>query len=198
MDTSMVMKRAAAGDDRAWDELVRHYARMLWAVAAGLRVRGCDAEDAAQMTWLDLHRDIHVIREPEHVGAWLCSVMHRRCVRLLVAQRRERLVEDLDRWISPEPARPPAASDGALMWSFVDRLPDRERIVLRTLYSGSDRSYRETAELLEMPVGSLGPVRMRALRRLTSQLRDAGVTAEDLRNTGPAVPAGTNRCEDSA
>ncbi len=177
----MVVKRAAAGDDSAWDELVGHYGRMLRAVAAELRVQGCDAEDAAQTTWLALREDIHTIRDPEHVGEWLCSVMRRRCVRLLTQQRRERLVEHPDEWVAPEPAPRRAEPDGTLLWSFVDRLPDRERTVLRALYDGSDRNYRETAELLSMPVGSLGPVRMRALRRLSALLVDAGITAGELR-----------------
>ena len=194
----MVMKRAAAGDDRAWDELVAHYGRMLRAVAAGLRMRGCDAEDAAQKTWLALHEDIRTIRDPERVGAWLCLVMRRRCVRMLIRQRQERLVEDPDAWITPAPGPARAEPDGALLWEFVDRLPDRERIVLRALYDGTDRSYRETADHLAMPVGSLGPVRMRALRRLSALLRDAGITADDLRGPGlaghSAVSEETRHC----
>lgn len=180
MDTTIVMKRAAAGDDLAWAELVGHHGRTLRAVAARMRIRGADAEDAAQTSWLTLHENIGSIREPEHVGAWLCMVMRRRCLQMLAQQRRERLVDDVDDWAAPDPVPVSPDPDAATLWGLVDRLPDRERMVIRSLFDGSDRSYREVAEHLSMPVGSLGPVRMRALRRLAAMLADAGLTAEDL------------------
>ncbi len=174
----MVLDRAAAGDDRAWEELVAHYGRLLRAVAFSMRMRSCDVEDATQTTWLALREDIRTIRDPERVGAWLCCVMRRRCLQMLIQQRRERLDDHPEEWYVPD-ADPPAnytvRIDPDLLWRYVDRLPDRERIVLRTLFDGTDHSYREVARSLSMPVGSLGPVRMRALTRLTALLAADGL-----------------------
>ena len=41
-------------------------------------------------------------------------------------------------------------------------------------------SYTEIAELLDMPIGSIGPTRARALGRIRSALDGAGVRAEDV------------------
>lgn len=182
MDTTRVVSRAAAGDDRAWDELVGRYDRMLQAVGAGMRIPRCDTEDAAQLTWLALHENIHAIRDPEHVGAWLCSVMRRRCLHLAVRRHREVLDDHLaDRALPDEPAPSVLPAEmTSLLWQLVDRLPGREQILLRALFDGTDRSYREVAHVLGMPVGSVGPVRMRALKRLSALVADAGIRAEDL------------------
>lgn len=185
----MVMNRAAAGDERAWDELVTHYGRMLRTVAFRMRMRSCDVEDATQTTWLALRENIHTIRDPERVGAWLCCVMRRRCLRMLIQQRRERLDDRPDEWAVPDGPAPPSDAVPvdeavAVLWGYVDRLPDRERIVLRTLFDGTDHSYRDVARRLSMPVGSVGPVRMRALKRLSALLAEAGIVAADL------LPAG--------
>jgi RNA polymerase sigma factor (sigma-70 family) len=185
MDIEMVVGRAAAGDERAWAELVARYGRLLRSVAARLQMRHCDVDDAAQLTWMALRNGIHDLRNPEHVGTWLCQVMRRHCVRILVHQRTERLEDETDGWSVPDDT--PAAIDrisleetAEVLWRVVDRLPERERTLLRALFDGQERSYRDIAHNLSMPIGSIGPIRMRALERLPAMLAEAGVTAEDL------------------
>jgi RNA polymerase sigma factor (sigma-70 family) len=178
-----IVERAAAGDVQAWNELVRRYERLLRSVASGLRMRRCDADDAAQQTWLALQTGIHGLREPEHVKAWLCRVMYRQCLRILRAQRLECPDETLgERADRPVQAVDPVvvAETAAALWAAVDRLPERERQLLQALFTTEERSYREIARVLGMPVGAIGPVRMRALRRLPGLLAEAGLTVENL------------------
>jgi RNA polymerase sigma factor (sigma-70 family) len=185
MNRTEIVLRAADGDERAWAELVTRYTRLLRSQARDLRMRPCDADDAAQQTWNALRGHIHRLREPEHVQAWLCLVMRRNCVRILVRQRAELLDNDPDARRENMPAVPadPVVFDetAAALWATVDRLPDRECRLVRALFDGEERSYAEIARALAMPIGSIGPVRLRALRRLPAMLADAGVTVEDLR-----------------
>ena len=73
------------------------------------------------------------------------------------------------------------------LYCKLPQLPDRERRLLRALFDRNELSYREVAAHLTMPVGAIGPVRMRALERLPAMLAQAGVTREDLHAL--AVPA---------
>jgi len=181
----MVLRRASAGDEAAWKELVERYGRLLRAVAGRMRTRDCDAEDAAQITWMALRENIDTIRNPEVVGAWLCQVMRRECLRMIRRQNQELL----DEWIEhrnvadrePQPADALVSAELAeALWAAVDRLPAREQQVVRALFDGSDRSYAEIARNLAMPIGSIGPVRMRAVTRLATMLAAEGISAADL------------------
>lgn len=185
----MVVQRAADGDERAWHELVTRYARLLRSVAAGLRLRSCDAEDAAQQTWLALRENIHTLREPARVHAWLCQVMRRNCLRILTRQRAEWLADGVGSWAQSRSAEPTGTpvdpvvveETAVALWATVDRLPDRERRLVRALFDREERSYKQIARDLDMPVGSIGPVRLRALERLHALLADVGVTVDAVR-----------------
>lgn len=185
MQTTTVVERAAAGDAAAWNELKGEYERTLRGIAHWMRVRPHDAEDAAQTTWLALWEHAATIREPASVGAWLACVMRRRCLALLQERRRELPTDDVDGWTAPA-APPPQTGPGVadelttVLWRLVDGLPPRERTVIRALFDGSDRSYREIADELGMPIGAIGPVRMRALTHLASRLAEVGITADVL------------------
>lgn len=184
MVETTVLDRAAAGENVAWMQLAAEYDRVLRGVARQFRLPLHDVEDAAQSTWLALYENLRTIREPESVGAWLAVVMRRRCLALVSAGRRVVPLLDPDEWDAigqPEPdAGRAAPSCAAVLWRLVDGLPARERAVVRALFDGSDRSYRQIAVDLGMPVGAVGPVRMRALRRLAARLAEAGITGEML------------------
>jgi RNA polymerase sigma factor (sigma-70 family) len=179
MVETTVVDRAAAGESAAWRELTGEYDRVLRGVARRFRLPSHDADDAAQATWLALYENLPAIREPASLGGWLAVVMRRRCLALVEARRRVTPVDDLEWWAADTPAEPPPPQEGrALLWRLVDGLPDRERAVVLALFDGSDRSYREIAADLGMPIGAVGPVRMRALRRLEARLAEAGITSE--------------------
>ena len=55
----------------------------------------------------------------------------------------------------------------------LERLPERQRTLLRALADDEEPSYVEIAERLAMPVGSIGPTRTRILARLRESLETA-------------------------
>jgi DNA-directed RNA polymerase specialized sigma24 family protein len=50
------------------------------------------------------------------------------------------------------------------------RLPDRQRELLVLLSNPDTSSYKAVGERLDMPIGSIGPTRQRALNRLEQAL----------------------------
>jgi RNA polymerase sigma factor (sigma-70 family) len=182
-----VVESAAAGDERAWEELVRRHDRQLRAIAAAYRLAPDDADDAVQTTWLALLQNIGVIRSHDHVGGWLGTTMRRNCLQLVRRRRRERPLDVVE--ASVEDPRKGVEETlietdrNRFLWNLIDRLPDRNAQLVRILFSADRPSYTDIASALSMPVGAIGPSRQRALRRIQRLLTRAGCSAHDLLRT---------------
>jgi DNA-directed RNA polymerase specialized sigma24 family protein len=67
-----------------------------------------------------------------------------------------------------------AERDGSLE-EALDALPLHQRRLMQLLLAEPELSYRDVAERLGIPIGSIGPTRARALERLARDARLAGV-----------------------
>ena len=184
LDVAALVRAAAAGDRAAWDQLVDRFSGMLWAISRSYGLGRDDAADAVQLTWLRLLERADSIQDPARVAGWLATTCRRECLGLLRRARRVTLPGEL-----PEPqgaAAVPAADSQVLrqdvfasVWVAFAQLSDRCQRLLRLLVADVESSrpsgYRDVAELLEMPVGSLGPTRGRCLRRLREFLELEGI-----------------------
>ena len=174
-----LVERAAAGDQRAWESLVDELGGLVWAVTRAHRLGDADAADVAQTTWVRLVEHLDRLEEPARVGAWLATTARRECLRAL--QRSAQLVRGDE---VPEPADEAPAHDAALLmqerdatlWSAFGRLGERDRELLRMLMADPAPSYQEIGAALDMPIGSIGPTRARALRRLRRAVERLGLT----------------------
>jgi RNA polymerase sigma factor (sigma-70 family) len=185
MDGCSIVERAAAGDQQAWDHLVRDYGGRLRAIAACFRLNRSDAEDAMQATWMSLVASVRKLRSHDRIGAWLATTMRRNCLAILRRRARETLTDSLPTSTADESANVEkamlAAESTILLWATVGRLPLRQARLVRALFAGGERSYGELARALSMPVGAIGPTRQRALHRLAELLSESGVAADELR-----------------
>jgi RNA polymerase sigma factor (sigma-70 family) len=186
-EVSDVVLRAAAGDQAAWDLLVRSYTGMVWAVATGHRLGPADAGEVVQTTWLRLLENLERIREPERVGGWLATTARREAQRVLRLRARELMTQDegeLDRAAGPAAQTPESVvldTDRARrVRAAFAQLPERCRRLLQLVVVVSP-PYAEVAAALDMPVGSIGPTRARCLDRLRRLLaaQDGSCSGED-------------------
>ena len=138
-----------------------------------------DAADVAQLTWLRLVEHLADLKDPGRVGAWLATTARRESLRVLRHTQRNVLSAD-DRVFDGELPEPTLDSDllvaerDQTLWRSFTRLPPRDRMLLRLLTSSQTLSYEEIAAALDMPIGSIGPTRIRALQRLRRQLQRDG------------------------
>jgi len=176
---TILVRQAIAGDERAWDALVAQYGGLLRAIARTFRLSEVQAADAAQTTWMRLFENIGKIREPGKLDGWLSSTMRRECIRLFNRQRGEQLTDDVaDKWLGHSASPDVAvllAERNALLWSAVEQLPTSQRQVLLALATDPPPSYELISARLSMAVGSIGPTRQRALRRLRMLLAETGL-----------------------
>lgn len=173
-----LFKSAVAGDQRGWDALVQQFRAMIWAVARAHRLGDADAADVAQATWLRLLEHLEQVNEPARVGGWLATTARRECLRVL--RRAKRHVSFGDD--APEQESPDAAPVEELLlaerdlalWRSFERLRPSDQSLLRLLMTDPRPGYDEISATLDMPIGSIGPTRARALERLRQELDSQG------------------------
>ena len=169
-----LLRRACAEDEdpAAWNELSRRFGRLLLYTARKVGLNDSDAAEVVQQTWIRLWERGHQIRDPESLPAWLTATARRESLRMAISGKRYLLCAD--------PATehgerfPTAATDvypidgdyEPVLEQALTRLPALQQQLIRLLMSDTCPSYGEVAETLGLPVGSIGPMRMRALRTL--------------------------------
>ncbi len=185
-DVASLVARAGAGEREAWDRLVDRFAPMVWAIARGHRLSVADAADVSQTTWLRLVENLGRIHQPERVGAWLATTARRESLRVIrLSGRQIPSGEDLDLLPDPVPVtshdhRLISRERSMVISELVCQLPVRSQLLLRLLSTDVPLSYRDISEALDMPIGSIGPTRARALERLRRLAAKAGVELEEL------------------
>ncbi|MEU4444260.1 sigma-70 family RNA polymerase sigma factor [Actinosynnema sp. NPDC050801] len=161
---------ARRGDAAAWHEVVRRYARLVWAVPRSHRLGPDDAADVCQATWLALAENLSRIRHPERLGAWLVTTTRRETLTVLRLRGRE---APLDLWEAPDDGPTPedvAVARDAGLWRAYATLTDRCREILRLAAFAPELSFTQVAEAVGVPVNSLGATRGRCLAVLRRRL----------------------------
>jgi RNA polymerase sigma factor (sigma-70 family) len=183
-----LVRAAAQGDQRAFDQLVARYAGLVWSVVRAHRLGDADAQDVFQTTWLRLVEHLHRLREPRAVGGWLATTARHESLRVLRQADRTRPApeEVLDRaddgadgvdGVDGAETRVMEAERDRELWAAFAELEDRCRRLLRVLLADPPPAYDEVSAALDMPIGSIGPTRGRCLAHLRAHLRTRGISA---------------------
>lgn len=181
MGLEQLVRAAAGGDQTAWDAIVDRFSSLVWATARAHRLSHADASDVAQTTWLRLVEHLDRIREPERLGAWLATTARHESLRVIRQGKREGPTDDADLFEAPsdEPADrllvDPERDAG--LWRAFSALSERCKALLRLLVSDDEPSYEEIGAALGMPIGAIGPTRMRCLERLRGSVELRGLEA---------------------
>lgn len=172
-----LLRAAAAGDTDAWDVMVDRYNGLLWSIARGFRLDPASAGDVVQTTWLRLVEKLDRIADPECLPGWLATTARRECLRKVRQVQRERPVDEVpdrqDDTAQDGFTRLAVAERDAALHRAMDLIPVRSQRLLRVLMANPQPTYAAVARALDMPIGSIGPARRRALdhlRRAAEQL----------------------------
>jgi RNA polymerase sigma factor (sigma-70 family) len=160
-----------AGDHAAWKELIVRYRRLIYGVPLRHGLSAEQADDIFQQTCIRLFERLQSLRDPAHVRSWLVTTAQRLTLDLIAARRPDPLYQDA---LTRLPARDTTLEQDLLLLeeqerirAAVDRLPARCRDLVRLLfYDPEHPSYAEVARRLEVPLGSVGPVRRRCFEKL--------------------------------
>ena len=164
-----LIRRCIEGDQEAWKQLVRRYERLIYSIALRICRDSETAADVLQQVCLELYQRLDEVRNTATLPSWIATVTRRK---------------SCDYWRSCQPAEPlldDGSADSEDIFANIERqhtleramasLPERNRRLMQMLYmSDRDYSYQEIAQELGMPVASIGPTRIRSLKKLRKLL----------------------------
>lgn len=175
--TIRLAQACMAGDAAAWNELVRHYGRVVASVAARYRLDQADQEDVFQTVFLRLFESLKTLHDPTRICAWLVTTTHRECWRVGRSSKKyidfQRYFEDRKQH---DHAAPPSEwEQSVLVQEALKALGGRCETLLRALFlDPAEPRYEDVAKRLGIALNSMGPTRARCFAKLEKILRDSG------------------------
>lgn len=153
------------------DDLIQQHHPLLYRYAYRLSGSAEDAEDLTQQTYLIACETLHQLRDPQAAKSWLCTILRRAFLKLRKTHHELLPLED-----TTEPAQPrnPADFDEEILQQTLGELPEEYRSAV-ILYYFHELSYKEIAQALEIPLGTV----MSRLSRGKSLLK-LGLSRRDL------------------
>lgn len=152
-------------------QLVDAFYAPLYRFALSLTKNSSDAGDLTQQTFFIWAKKGEQLRDATKAKSWLFTTLYREFLRLRRRSEHVTALEDLSPLESDPPAPPVdfvATMDAGLVVQALQEVDEVYRVPL-TLFYLQEFSYREIAEALEVPIGTV----MSRLSRGKAQLRSA-------------------------
>ncbi|MEF2977089.1 RNA polymerase sigma factor [Subtercola sp. YIM 133946] len=169
-DDRTIASRAADGDIRAFELLMRRYGSLLRAYAARI-VRPSDADDVVQETFVTAWQDLPDLANPASVRSWLITIVTRKSIDRLRAERHHDSIDDHDVADSapgPEGAASAESLDEALSQALSTLPEDQRRCwVLREI---AGYGYNQIADELDLPVSTVRGLLVRSRKTLVREM----------------------------
>lgn len=185
-NSAELVSRIRAGDESVWRDMSDQYEPLLRWIGRQCRLSAEDTDDVIQVTWMHCLERIGQLTDPDKLSGWLTTICRRECIRLATKGRREVPVSepDLARLIGDgcndgDPYAEVAVRDQHnRLYHAISALPKRQKGLLAELLRQEGQSYLDISRRLDLPVGSIGPTRQRAVTRLRRDPRLADLSPE--------------------
>jgi RNA polymerase sigma factor (sigma-70 family) len=186
-EVGAAVRRYLEGDRDAMTDLVRRVRPWLHRIALNHGLDHHSAEDVVQETLLALIEHVHRLRDPGAGLGWLSTVARNQSIHKIRTGKRTVLRGEPAEWTDRAGPDDPEKSaidalTGAVLAEAITQLPTRCGQILHLAFLADVSDYATISQVLDMPVGSVGPTRMRALRKMREILppgmaRDLGASA---------------------
>jgi RNA polymerase sigma factor (sigma-70 family) len=161
--------RAIDHDQAAWRELVDRLKGVAWKVLYGYDLSEEDRKDAFASTFFRLYEHLATIRELEKLPGWVATTA-RNEAHTIFRRRRNTVPMDTIGWREApqveETDHVVAGELHAALYAAFGRLAPQSQALMRLLTTDPPLSYDEISRNLDIPRGSIGPLRQRCLERL--------------------------------
>jgi RNA polymerase sigma-70 factor (ECF subfamily) len=158
-----LIQRCLAGDQQAWEAIVRQHRRKVFNIAYKFTGKHDEAEDLTQDIFLKIFKSLNTFDRRANFQTWLVSVSRNLCIDHYRSVRKER--ETIDRDVDAGELMPAAATPSAyaeleqrdrvtLLREALALLPTslRKAVTMRDL---QELSYQEIAEREHLPEGTV-------------------------------------------
>ena len=181
-DEQLLLRYRETGDQRLFSELVHRYERELYSYLKRYLGKSEMAEDAFQAAFLQLHLKCDQFQEGRRLRPWLYMIATNKAIDLQRRNKRHQIVSldgnhsqgdpdgrliDYIEGDEPNPIANLAQSEqGAWVAGEIAKLPQHLKVVVHLVYY-QGLKYREAAEALSIPVGTVKSRLHAAIRKLT-------------------------------
>jgi RNA polymerase sigma factor (sigma-70 family) len=172
-----LIKSCRQGDEAAWETIVFKYQNLLHSIPRRAGLSRDLASDILQEVFTTLFLKLDSLEKPEFLRAWLITTTRHKTIHLIQRETRGRpkfIDHDEGEIAFQLPDRAPLADDVLVQLERENQIEDafnqiegRCRRLLTMLYLEAEQiPYAEISELLDIPLGSIGPTRARCLQKL--------------------------------
>jgi RNA polymerase sigma-70 factor, ECF subfamily len=179
-----IVERALTGDADAFGEIVQRWERRIFALAYGMLGREDDARDATQETFLAAFKSLRAFRGEAKVSSWLHRIAVNQCI---TKQRRakvrsEAALDDEEEknsavFAAPLEYIPSGIVEGQERTEAVRRAVNSLPLELRqvvVMKEFEELTFREIADVLELPLSTVKSRLYTALKQLQMRLQKFG------------------------
>lgn len=176
-----LVERCLAGDETAWDALVRTHTRRVYTLCYRFTNSDAEAQDLTQEVFLRIFKSVKSFRSEEgSFGTWLARLTRNLLIDNYRRTRQDRVTDSIEGQLPmlEEEIAATARPDGLvvgreareqLQWGLQKLSPElRETLILRDL---QEMEYREIADILKIPAGTVKSRLNRARAELARVLR---------------------------
>jgi RNA polymerase sigma factor (sigma-70 family) len=176
-----LIRDCRSGDQKAWDELVARYQRLIYTVPRRAGLTDEQAADVFQEVFLTLFEKLDEIEQPEKIRSWIVTTAKFKTWGIIRASKglySPVTEEEMDYEMANLADKTPLADDTLieleqqhLIRTAVKQLEERCQTILSMLYlRTSSASYAEVAEAVGVGETSISPLRSRCLKKLEKLL----------------------------
>lgn len=172
MDEEILIQQIAEGDTQAFGKLVERYQHRLVRFAARMLGDAEGAEDIAQETFLRLWRSRCLVQG--NLNSYLFRIARNLCMDSFRSHHKTEILDETTE-LPPSPEGSLAASVQSralaeLVRHSVQALPESQRVVF-VLSHYEQMSYREIAQVVGCPVGTVASRKFQAVETLRRRLK---------------------------
>jgi RNA polymerase sigma-70 factor (ECF subfamily) len=173
-----LVRRCRNGEQRAWRELSKRYAKLVYALTLRVLRNAAEADDATQETFVRVHRYFDRFDSSRPIEPWLSSIAYNVCLRRLQGvarapvpseQAEEMAVECDEEAPSLQEGDLGRGEEASLLQRSLEELAAMDRAILHMHYWQGLNTV-EVAEAVDMPVNTVKVRLFRARNKLRELL----------------------------
>ena len=171
-DDESLIVACLAGDQTAWNELIRRYRRLVYSIPFSYRMNSDEAAEVFQSVMFKLFKHLDTLRNRGGLATWLIVTTRRECIsQRRTASRFLPMEEGAEDELPQDPEDVvqelhEIACEHTLAQAFEQMEPVCHKLLEALYLEEPTPSYKDLSVRLGRPVGSLGPTRNRCLAKL--------------------------------
>ncbi len=180
IDERELVRKALAGDERAFRKLLESHYTMIYSVVRGVAGQHGETDDIVQEVFIKIFRALGGFRGDSRLSTWIYRIARNEALNAIDGRRPQVIpIEDCEEL--PASGESPETSCRRRMGRerlerFLERLDEKQRLAIELRYIG-EKSYEEIAEIMDIPLGTVKTYIYRAKLSLKRMMTGAGAKA---------------------